>query len=219
VINSENSRLFDRAAGLPLILLSTFGVAGFAIQIHQQLPGADNATTILRIVSEIASMIFLAMQFVLVLVRRLPIMKCKGYLPRAWAIIGVSTAYLLLLLPRAVQSNTVSAASSVLLLVGTVGSVFTLFYLGRAFAILPQARQLAISGPYRIVRHPLYLFEQISIFGISLQFLQPWALVIATIGFALQLPRMRYEEEIMAKAFPNYRAYRERTPFILPGII
>jgi protein-S-isoprenylcysteine O-methyltransferase Ste14 len=54
--------------------------------------------------------------------------------------------------------------------------------------------------------------------GVSLQYLQPWALVIATIGFALQFPRMRFEEEVMTKAYPAYSSYRAHTPQIIPRI-
>lgn len=218
-ISSKDTRAWDLVAGLPLILLCTFGAAGFAIRIHQQLPVVGNTRENILIVSEISTIAFLAMQAALVLVRRLPIVKCQGVTPRIWAIVGANSSYFLLLLPRAADSNIVSAASSVILLIGTLGSLFTLYYLGRAFAIFPQARQLVVSGPYRIVRHPLYMFEQISIFGVSLQYLQPWAIVIAIIGFALQLPRMVFEEEIMAKAFPAYGAYSGQTPFILPRIV
>ena len=88
----------------------------------------------------------------------------------------------------------------------------------RAFAIFPQARMPVTKGPYRLVRHPLYLCEQVSLFGVSLQYAQPWALLIVILGFALQFPRMRYEEEILGLTFPLYRDYARRTPMILPRI-
>jgi protein-S-isoprenylcysteine O-methyltransferase Ste14 len=90
--------------------------------------------------------------------------------------------------------------------------------LGRAFSILPQARQFVSSGPYRFVRHPLYLAEQIATWGLMLQFEQPWAVLIALGSLALQFPRMRFEEEILQQVFPDYALYAARTRKIVPGI-
>ena len=75
---------------------------------------------------------------------------------------------------------------------------------------------LVTAGPYRFLRHPLYLCEQLSAFGLALQFRQPWGLVIVCIGFALQFPRMHFEEEILAASFPAYRAYAAGRSRILP---
>ena len=158
------------------------------------------------------------MQAALLSARRLPILKYPGLIPRLWAIVAANFSYSLVLLPKAGYSDVISAISSAVLVVGTIGAAFTLFHLRRGFAILPQARALAITGPYRIIRHPLYLFEQISMFGVSLQYLQPWAFGIAIVGFALQFPRMRFEEEIMAEAYPAYREYTVHTPKIVPWL-
>jgi protein-S-isoprenylcysteine O-methyltransferase Ste14 len=95
--------------------------------------------------------------------------------------------------------------------------VLVLVWLGRGFAIFPQARRLATGGPYRLVRHPLYLCEQISLFGICVPYLQPWAFLIVLIGFGLQFPRMAYEEDILARTFPRYADYAARTSKIIPG--
>ena len=145
-------------------------------------------------------------------------LKYPGLIPRLWAIVAANFSYSLVLLPKAGYSDVISAISSAVLLVGTIGAAFTLFHLGRGFAILPQARALAITGPYRIIRHPLYLFEQICMLGVSLQYLQPWAFSIAIVGFALQFPRMRFEEEIMTEAYPAYREYTVHPPKIVPWL-
>ena len=76
---------------------------------------------------------------------------------------------------------------------------------------------LVTGGPYRLVRHPLYLCEQISLFGVCLQYAWPWAFLIVLAGFALQFPRMAYEEDILARTFPRYRDYAARTPMIIPN--
>jgi protein-S-isoprenylcysteine O-methyltransferase Ste14 len=90
-------------------------------------------------------------------------------------------------------------------------------WLGRGFAIFPQARLLATRGPYRLVRHPLYLCEQISLFGVCIPSLQPWGFLIVLAGFGLQFPRKAYEELILKKTFPRYVDYAAHTPMIIPG--
>jgi protein-S-isoprenylcysteine O-methyltransferase Ste14 len=67
------------------------------------------------------------------------------------------------------------------------------------------------------VRHPLYLAEQLASLGIMLQFAQPWSGVVFLCGFALQWPRMLFEEHILSEAFPEYRAYAAKTPRLIPG--
>jgi len=74
------------------------------------------------------------------------------------------------------------------------------------------------SGPYKIVRHPLYLSEQIGNFALAMQFKQPWAILIALASLAAQFPRMRYEEQILRATFPEFEAYAARTWRLLPGL-
>jgi len=38
------------------------------------------------------------------------------------------------------------------------------------------------------------------------------------VTFVVQFPRMDYEEQVLSKAFPEYRAYSARTARLLPGI-
>ena len=44
-----------------------------------------------------------------------------------------------------------------MIVLGMVLSIYSLTSLGKNFSIIPQARKLVQSGPYRLVRHPLYL--------------------------------------------------------------
>ena len=214
-----DSKAWVVMAGLPLVLLCLFGIAGVVIQLHRQWPGAGSAISWISIAAQIGAGLFLAMQMILTLTRRLPLAKAPGLAPRLWALIGANSSYVLLLLPRESGKPAIAVLSALLTLSGTLGSALVLVWLGRGFAILPQARQLVRHGPYRLVRHPLYLCEQIALFGVSFQFLQPWAFLIVLAGLALQFPRMRYEEQILAKTFPAYADYAARTPMIIPGWI
>ena len=199
-----------------MILLCLLGALGFAIKIYQQRPTHDGFGGEILITSEISGAIFLLFQAGLLCIRRLPVSKAHGFAPRFWAVIGAYFSLLLLLIPKAMPTPTVALISSALMLAGTASSIATLTWLGRAFAILPQARTLVTAGPYRLLRHPLYLAEQISAFGLALQFRQPWGLLIVLIGFALQFPRMHYEEKVLEASFPAYRSYAAGRSKILP---
>jgi protein-S-isoprenylcysteine O-methyltransferase Ste14 len=83
---------------------------------------------------------------------------------------------------------------------------------------MAEARRLVTTGPYRFVRHPLYLFETVASLGILLQFLSVYA-VLVFIGYMLiQLQRMKNEEAVLEKTFPEYKDYRAKTARVIPAI-
>ena len=215
----QDSRLWDFLAGLPLMILCAFGILGVGIEIHRQLPDAGSIVVKALIASELAGALFLAMQLCLVCIRRLPLAKSPGLAPRLWAFAGANSSYAILLLPKADIGAAMATLSALTIGCGALGSAATLVWLGRGFAIFPQARQLATDGPYRLARHPLYVLEQISLFGVCMQYRQPWGFLIVLAGLALQFPRMRYEEKIMAQVFPAYADYAARTAMIIPGLL
>jgi protein-S-isoprenylcysteine O-methyltransferase Ste14 len=206
--------MYDLLMGSPLIVFSGFALAGFAIVIPQQWRAAGANYPF--IFSEAITAIFLGMQLVLVCIRRLPIRKVGGFFPKAWAFVAANLGYALLLLPRANLSQGMAELSTFIVVVGTLGSAIALIYLGRAFAILPQARMLVRAGPYAYLRHPLYLFEQLAMLGVALQYRQPWALLLVAVSFAMQFPRMSYEEQVLKETFSEYDAYARVTPRLIP---
>lgn len=213
-----HARAWDLVAALPLILFNSVAALGFAIMAVKAAQKPVDDIGALQILSEIGSLIFFLMEAVMVCIRKLPLRKLTGFLPRASALAAAAAPFALLLLPHRTLAPAQSVASILLLLAGTAGGIVSLAFLGRSFAILPQARRLITNGPYRYIRHPLYLFGSLSLFGVGLQFAQPWGLAIAAAGLLLQFPRMRFEEQILMDAFPGYGDYRARTAMLIPGI-
>jgi protein-S-isoprenylcysteine O-methyltransferase Ste14 len=103
--------------------------------------------------------------------------------------------------------------------IGSLGSLLVLWWLGKSFSIMPEARKLVTGGPYALARHPLYTVEMITIAGTALQFAAPWSWLIALVVVALLWIRSHFEEQVLAQAYPEYAAYRARTKRFIPGII
>jgi len=92
---------------------------------------------------------------------------------------------------------------------------------GSSFSIFPRpigGGQLVESGPYRIVRHPVYSGLILGGLGFALQRVSI-ATLLATLFLAAVLDLKRRREEVwLAAQFPGYAAYRGRTKALVPFI-
>lgn len=88
--------------------------------------------------------------------------------------------------------------------------------LGRCFGVLPEVRGLVTDGPYRFVRHPVYLGELGACAGLVVAAPSLWNLGVAAVFVGAQAIRMRLEELALAAEFPEYAAYATQTPRIVP---
>ncbi len=111
-------------------------------------------------------------------------------------------------------------ASDVLLIAGLAFAIGSVAVLGRCFGVLPDVRGLVTRGPYRLVRHPLYLGELTAVFGVVLGSREPlWAGLTWLVCVALQLLRTVYEERNIRAEFPEYDEYAARTKRLVPGLL
>jgi protein-S-isoprenylcysteine O-methyltransferase Ste14 len=111
---------------------------------------------------------------------------------------------------RPTANEALRSAGAVLWLAGAILCIWPLWYLRRSFSLEPEARTLVTSGPYRLARHPIYTVYLLINAGILLRHLTaPFAVVVA-LWLALLLVRVRYEEGVLAAAFPEYPEYRRR---------
>jgi protein-S-isoprenylcysteine O-methyltransferase Ste14 len=120
------------------------------------------------------------------------------------------------LLPDRRWRPEVELAGSLLLAAGMAYSIWSLAFLRRSFSILPEARRLVTDGPYRLSRHPLYLGEGVAALGLLLPTAGPVAIALALAALAAQLLRMRWEESVLTREFPEYRDYARRVPRYFP---
>jgi protein-S-isoprenylcysteine O-methyltransferase Ste14 len=98
-------------------------------------------------------------------------------------------------------------------------SALVYFRSWRFRATLDKGHQLAIGGPFRILRHPIYMGLNLLALGTALWVPAPivWAaFVLMAIGSDL---RARAEETVLKQAFgPSYSEYCARTRRFVPGI-
>lgn len=93
---------------------------------------------------------------------------------------------------------------------GTALTVWGLWCLRGAFSIAVEARYLVDRGPYRWVRHPVYLGELASAAAVA-AWRWSWVNAVLWVGFAaLQFVRARLEERKLLAALPDYAPYARR---------
>lgn len=212
---------YDLLMRLPA--LAYFGLVAWAkvVAITQAVANAgalDPLAQAVTLAAQLATLLVLAIFAALTLVRSKPKARSRGLAPRLAALLSVGLLFGLAFLPRSQPSLFWEATSCLLIASAGVLTSYVVMVLGRSFSTMPEARRLITQGPYRRVRHPLYLAEQIAVFAILLQYRTPAALALVLAQTLLQLQRMRYEEQVLAEAFPAYRDYASRTARLIPGV-
>ena len=107
-------------------------------------------------------------------------------------------------------------AGFVLVYVGMALAVWAGYHLrgGTTGLVTPRTDRLITSGPYRLVRNPIYLAITVSLLGVSLACLSWPALVItAAVVVPVDAYRARAEERALRVRFAaEWQAYVRRTP-------
>jgi protein-S-isoprenylcysteine O-methyltransferase Ste14 len=223
LVRARNTKAYDAVAALPLILWFVYGAWQIRPTVANDLAliraGTGGAFAWIQLFSMSAAAAFDLLLVYMLLVRDKPVLKSRGVLPRVFAFVGTFAGVGILQLPVAQLGLGMQIVAAILIGVGSLGSFYVLWWLGKSFSIMPEARTLVTGGPYAHVRHPLYGIEIVSVIGTAVQFAQPWAALIALVVVALLVIRSHFEEGVLEAAYPEYAAYRARTRRFIPGII
>ncbi|WP_437591467.1 methyltransferase family protein [Sorangium sp. So ce1000] len=205
---------YDLAMRLPLAVLMLYNALFVGRDIHAHLflwdgpMGLVYGTTLASLVATEAYLLLVA---ALTLVRLRPVRKLSGIVPRVTALAAGLLPASIAWLPKAPPTPSRQVVGTLLVVAGLALAVVSIGWLGKSFSIMPEARRLITSGPYRLVRHPVYLATLIQATGIILIYPSITAVLIYTVEMALQIIRMGYEERVLRDTFPEYDDYARRT--------
>jgi protein-S-isoprenylcysteine O-methyltransferase Ste14 len=210
----RHGKPYDLLMGLPLIAWFIYVMIGMRPEL------ADDARAImaepanlmlnLRFYAYFAAAAFAGLNIYLIVMRTIPVLRARGIVPRAFAVLGTFLGVgINHLKPVPLHFGWASLAFA-LILVGSAGSVIAIGNLGKSFSIMPEARKLVTSGPYAFARHPLYVAEMLSIGGTAILYQQPWAGLLALGVLILLTIRSHFEERVLSEAYPEYAAYRAK---------
>ncbi len=140
-----------------------------------------------------------------------------GLLPRIAAFVGSYMPWTITFFGKTDQALP-NLASTACVLIGTVLMLVTIRHLGRSFSLVPQARSVVQTGPYRWIKHPLYFAEEIVIVGVVLQYLTPVTVIILVLHIGIQVCRIYYEEDLLRRNCPEYSSYEASRWRLIPYV-
>ncbi len=211
-INSRNWRNWRLILGRPLGDFLLFGVTSVELAI----------LFILTPTFTITDWIYVSQHLVVLgiaLTRPSPKAQDHSLLSSAAVVVAYGYSYAQVIYIGWIPGDAVwPAGGLVLVTVAAVLSLASLLALGRLFGIRPALRGLATRGPYRIVRHPMYLAYMVGDVGYNLQEWNFGTALLVLAGWMSLLYRIHAEERILSTdaAWPKYAAWvRYR---LIPGL-
>ena len=213
-MDSSRQRTADFAGRAALValfgMLATIKIFGIITVLGK--PQVD----FLELATHVANLAFVVLVLTLAIVRLSPQRGSEGWEPWLSALAGTLLPLLFLVLPPTEMGPVFRAVALSLIAIGWLLSVYVLVFLGRSFSIVAQARRLVTNGPYGLVRHPLYLAEEVAVIGVMMLYFSPAALAIAAVHWLFQLRRMTNEEKVLRAAFSEYATYATNIPKVIP---
>lgn len=138
--------------------------------------------------------------------------------PADWLFALLATTTPLLVQPAAGHSLLPASLGAGMMLVGIVVQLTAKLTLGRSFGWAPAHRGLKLSGPYRLVRHPMYTGYLFCHVAFLLMNWTTWNAMAYAACYAVQVPRLLAEERLLRRD-EHYQKYMAAVRFrLLPGV-
>jgi len=205
-IEDLTGRLLILAVMYPPLLFKTASLYNSGTHVS-----VESAITVL-------SLVFAALMVLFTAIRLPPINTARGIEPRASAILGTFLIVGLNFLPNGEAPQWIKYVGLGLTATGFSSSIFCIIFLGRSFSIMAAARKLVTTGPYSIVRHPLYFCENLFVAGAVISHFSTAGVLLWGAQIALQVRRMINEERVLRETFSEYEEYGQRVPMIIPRL-
>lgn len=181
----------------------------FAEQFLGNVLARANPSTILSLVSESAVVVFVLFR------RRAQEMSLRL---EDWVLAFGASCLPLLLRPTAVGALGPWQIGWTLQCIGLGAQVWSKFALFRNFGIAPALRGVTATGPYRLLRHPMYAAYVVGQLGFLYAFPSAWNASVLAVWAIAQVLRIEAEERLL-RGSPVYRAYADKVRWrLLPGV-
>lgn len=125
----------------------------------------------------------------------------------------------ILIRPGVPSIGLLNHAGTALELIGVMFTQLARVYLGRKFGLLPANRGIVSTGPFRLMRHPIYVGWFVLTLGLAFIYPRPssFLLILATLPFMIW--RIMQEEDLL-RLDPEYCAYCEKVRYrLIPWVI
>ena len=138
--------------------------------------------------------------------------------PLDWVVAALGGWLSLAFQPQTGVPIGLGVAGTTVQIFGLVLATGGFLYLGRSFGIVAANRGLKVQGPYRLVRHPIYLAHLVTSIGFLIANFHVINLTLFVIVLVAQLLRIRAEERVLSET-ADYDRYRATTRWrVIPGV-
>lgn len=139
--------------------------------------------------------------------------------PQDWLLAFGATLSPTLVRPVEGAPHALATAAALLMVIGILFQIVSKSMLGRRFGIVAANRGICASGPYRLVRHPIYMGYLLTHIGFLCLAPTWWNLAMYTLTYSLMIPRIFAEERLLRRD-PEYVDYCQRVRSrLIPGIL
>ena len=119
------------------------------------------------------------------------------------------------------RDDTFRGAGMVVLIAATLLHIKSMKYLGDNYSPCFDSHlpfRIVTQGPYRYIRHPLYLANILQGIGYTVASGSLWVLALSGYGAFKIMRALMKEESCLAKTFPGYEHYQAKTSRLIPFI-
>ena len=217
ILDILNDVLFGKI--LPFLFFGFFTIAHSINLLKLYRTYSKNLTPLveMKLFHYSITIVFFFMMTYLYIVRSKPKDRTESLYQKIIAFLG---SFIIMLSPLVKNPETdsmnVMIISFIFILIGGILTLYSLSHLKRNFSIIPEARSLVKTGPYKFIRHPMYLSEILWVFGSVLPIFSKGILVLYSLMVIFLFMRANFEEEILSKNFEEYEELKKSNWQIIP---
>jgi protein-S-isoprenylcysteine O-methyltransferase Ste14 len=189
---AENTLFIDATHKLTLFLLAAFSCALLLLARRAAVPPQKLKLILVPLAASFFNFCYYA----------------EAWFPASWQISLSPTVLQLPLL----------AAGLVCIIIGPAIAFWGMLHLGRSFGVYVTVRTVVMTGPYKWIRHPMYLGWIFMNIGLVLANFSGFYFLLFAINLPLIIYRAGLEQAQLSAHSAEYREYMKHTRFIFPRL-